>query len=331
MLVAIVELHFVDELLDVLLLGAGADHQHVVRIDDDVLLQAADDGDLARRQRDDRRARVVEVAPLGRHGVGVAVLARVLVDRAPGAHVAPAELPAAHIDVVGLLHDAVVDRDGAALREGGLHGLTFGIGPQSVHQPVEEGVVVGQVLLEGLDDRADLPDEDARVPEELARLEKDLCQLEVGLFGEALDLADEAVVRDLDVSVACVGTGGLDAHGHQRVVAGGEVEALADDGAEVLLVEDQVVRRGDDHFGPGVALHERVGRIGDAGGRVAADRLAEHLLRGDLGDVLQHQVLVFDVGHHEKVLGRDHLGKSFVGVADEGLTCSEDVEELFRT
>ena len=149
--------------------------------------------------------------------------------------------------------------------------------------------------------------------------------------GEALDLADEAVVRDLDISVARVGTGGLDAHGHQGVVAGGEVEALADDGAEVLLVEDQVVRRGDDHFGPGVALHERVGRIGDAGGRVAADRLAEHLLRGDLGDVLQHQVLVFDVGHHEKVLGRDHLGKSFVGVADEGFSRSEDVEELLRT
>ena len=194
-------------------------------------LQAADDGDLLRGKRDDRRTRVVEVAPLGRHGVGVAVLARVLVDRAPRADVAPAEFAAADVNVVGLFHDAVVDRDGAALREGDLHHVALGVGPQGAHHPAEEGVVLGEVLLERFDDRADLPDEDARVPEKLARLQEDLRQFQVGLLREALDLADGAAVRDLDVAVSRVGARGLDADGHQRVVLRGEGEALGDDPA----------------------------------------------------------------------------------------------------
>lgn len=53
MFVAVVELDLVDEFLDVLLLGTGADHQHVVRVDDDVLLQPADHGDLLLRERND--------------------------------------------------------------------------------------------------------------------------------------------------------------------------------------------------------------------------------------------------------------------------------------
>ena len=51
--VSVVEFDFVDEFLDVLLLGAGTDHQHVVGIHDDILLQAADDGHLVLGQRND--------------------------------------------------------------------------------------------------------------------------------------------------------------------------------------------------------------------------------------------------------------------------------------
>ena len=41
------ELYFVDEFLDVLFFGAGAYHQYVVGVHDDVFLQAADDRHLA--------------------------------------------------------------------------------------------------------------------------------------------------------------------------------------------------------------------------------------------------------------------------------------------
>lgn len=328
MLVAVVELDFVDEFFDVLLLGAGADHQHVVRVDDDVLLQSADHGDLVLWERNDRTACIVEVTALFGHGVGIAVLARMLVDRTPRPDVAPAELAAADVDVVGLLHDAVVDRDGAALRKGDLHDVALGVGSDGAHHAAEERVVLGEVFLEGLDDRAHLPHEDARIPVKLTGLQEHPRQFDVGLLGEALDLADGLVVRDLDVAVARVGTRGFDAHGHQRVVLRGEVETLGDDRPEVVFVEDQVIRRGDDHFGIGIAFQQRVGRIGHAGGRVAAHGFAEHLFFADFRDVFENQALVFIVGHHEEILRRNHFCEAFVGVADEGFARPENVEEL---
>ena len=102
----------------------------------------------------------------------------------------------------------------------------------------------------------------------------------------------------------------------------GEFETLADDLAEVLFVEDQVVGRGDDHLRVGILLQQRVGRIGDAGGRIAADRFA------DFGDVFEYEVLVFMVGHDEKVLGGDDFCKAFVSVADKRFACSQYVEKL---
>ena len=190
-------------------------------------------------------------------------------------------------------------------------------------------MVLGQVFAEGFDDGLHLPDEDPRIPVELAGLEEGLRQLEVGFFGEALDLADGVVVRDLDVAVARVGARGFDAHGQQGVVPVGELEALADDRAEIVLVEDQVIRRGDDHLGIGVLPEQRIGRIGDAGGRIAADRFAEYLPFADFGDVFEYEVLVFMVGHDEKVLGGDDFCKAFVSVADKRFSRSQYVEELF--
>lgn len=144
MFVAVVIFYFVDELFDALLFGPGADHQHVVRVDHDVFFQPADDGDFAFGQRDDRRARVVEITSLLRNGVGITVLTRMLVDRTPRPQVAPAEMAAADVYIVRLLHDAVVDRDRAAFGEDHLHDVLFGVGAQGVHQTAEKQVMVGQ-------------------------------------------------------------------------------------------------------------------------------------------------------------------------------------------
>ena len=328
MLVAVVELDFVDEFFDVLLLGAGADHQHVVRVDDDVLLQSADHGDLVLWERNDRTACVVEVTALFGHGVGIAVLARMLVDRTPRPDVAPAELAAADVDVVGLLHDAVVDRDGAALRKGDLHDVALGVGSDGAHHAAEERVVLGEVFLEGLDDRAHLPHEDARIPVKLTGLQEHPRQFDVGLLGEALDLADGLVVRDLDVAVARVGTRGFDAHGHQRVVLRGEVETLGDDRPEVVFVEDQVIRRGDDHLRSRIALLQSVGCITDAGSRVASDGFAEYLFRPEFRDLFQHEVFVAGVGHDQEIFSRSQFFETLVRHAYKRLAGAEDIEEL---
>lgn len=109
----------------------------------------------------------------------------------------------------------------------------------------------------------------------------------------------------------------------------GEVETLGDDRPKLVFVEVQVIRRGDDHFGIGIAFQQRVGRIGHAGGRVAAHGFAEHLFFADFRDVFENQAFVFIVGHHEEILRRNHFCEAFVGVADEGFARPENVEELF--
>lgn len=105
----------------------------------------------------------------------------------------------------------------------------------------------------------------------------------------------------------------------------GELEAFADDRAEIVLVEDQVIRRRDDHLGIGVLPEQCIGRIGDAGGRIAADRLAEHLFLPDFGDMLQHQILVFVVRHDEEIPGGDDFCEALVGMADKRFSGSQDV------
>ena len=329
MFVAFVVFHFVDELLDVLFLAARTDQQHVLRIHHDVLLQAVDDGYFAFREGDDAAAGIfVRIASLLGFGVGVTVLAGVLVERAPGTHVAPAELSAAYIDVVRLLHHAVVDRDGAAFGEYPGDGFRFFRSAQYRLDVREEGVVLGQVGAHRFDDVADFPDEDAGVPEKFAALQERLRQLQVGFFGETLDLADGPVVRYLDIAVARFRTGGLDADGHQSRPVVDEVEAFADDGAEILLVEDQVIRRGDDHLRSRIALLQSVGCITDAGSRVASDGFAEYLFRPEFRDLFQHEVFVAGVGHDQEIFSRSQFFETLVRHAYKRLAGAEDIEEL---
>ena len=177
-------------------------------------------------------------------------------------------------------------------------------------------MVLGEVFLEGLDDRAHLPHEDARIPVKLTGLQEHPRQFDVGLLGEALDLADGLVVRDLDVAVTRVGTRGFDAHGHQHLVLIGGKQIPGQVG------KPQEQQRHQHR------IQQRVGRIGHAGGRVAAHGFAEHLFFADFRDVFENQAFVFIVGHHEEILRRNHFCEAFVGVADEGFARPENVEEL---
>ena len=81
---------------------------------------------------------------------------------------------------------------------------------------------------EGVDNSAHAPDEDARVPEEVVLLHIfDGC-LHVGLLAESVHAEDVALARGgetqvgLDISVARLGMGGLDAEGDDGVGFGGE-------------------------------------------------------------------------------------------------------------
>ena len=108
----------------------------------------------------------------------------------------------------------------------------------------------------------------------------------------------------------------------------GEIEALADDDAEIFFVENQMVGRCDDHPCVGVFGCQCVGCIGDAGSRVAAGRFAQNLPFVQFGQMFQHERLVFVVGDDEEVFGRNRLREPFVGLTDERFARAQNIEKL---
>jgi hypothetical protein len=96
---------------------------------------------------------------------------------------------------------------------------------------------------------------------------------------------------------------------------------------ELPDVADHVVGRKDDHRGVGVAVGQRGGGVGDAGGRVAADRLGENVLVGHGRQLLLRLLDVALVGDHQAALRRNEPLQAGDGVLDEG-ALPENVEEL---
>lgn len=108
--VAVGELGIVDHLLDSLLLGFGADEEDVVGVGDDIVLQTLHDHELfGTLDGEDVAVALVgeDVAVLS--DVGIAVAGRVVIERAPCSEVVPAEADTLDVDILGLLHNGVVD------------------------------------------------------------------------------------------------------------------------------------------------------------------------------------------------------------------------------
>lgn len=137
------------------------------------------------------------------------------------------------------------------------------------------------------------------------------------------------LIVDLYVAVAGGRTVRADADGHQGALPLGELRAFDDRPPELVLVEDQVVRRRDDHRRVGGGHAEPPGCISDTGCRIASDRFRENLIFVDFGDVFQYQRLIAAVGDDQKIFGRDDFGEALVGVPDEAFACPQHVEKLF--
>ena len=134
----------------------------------------------------------------------------------------------------------------------------------------------------------------------------------------------------LDVTVSGVRAVRPDADGHHRPPVLGEFGRFDDRPAEFVLVEDQVVCRRHDHRRIRIDRFQPPGGIGDARGRVASHRFAEHLALPDFRNVPQYLLFITVVGHDQEIFRRNDSGEPFVGVPDEAFSGSEDVEELFR-
>ena len=91
--------------------------------------------------------------------VTVLVLGRVLIQRAPGAQVVPAKVHRLDIDIWGFLHDGKVDADAGTGLEIGLDVFPFLIGAEVGFAVFKDGIYVGRIGVEGIDDVVGSPEE----------------------------------------------------------------------------------------------------------------------------------------------------------------------------
>ena len=156
------------------------------------------------------------------------------------------------------------------------------------------------------------------------------------LFGERFYRSD-AVVRgafepfELNVAVARVRSGRLDAEGDQLLGIPGEFQTERGDFNKPRFIEDQVISGCHNHRGIGLVAGLRgdpMVCVGDARGCVAHERFAQHVFRRQCGEVFADQTAVALLGDDEDVVGRDELGQSVVGHLDQRPAGAEDVQEL---
>ena len=183
----------------------------------------------------------------------------------------------------------------------------------------EEFRDVGDELFQFFADDGGLEEEDTGVPEEFAGADEDFGQFLGRFFGESFHLQGAvqfpgiAALLDLDVAEVHVGVLGDDAEGHQDVVAGDELEHLADGGREQFLVPDDKVTRGGNDEGVGVAGEDGVGGESHAGGCLPGVRFQQEVPFRDLGEQDARRRGVFFKGDHQDVLPGHEPCEAVVG------------------
>ena len=177
-----------------------------------------------------------------------------------------------------------------------------------------------------------LPQEDPRVPIEPAGAQEFIGRFAVGFFAEPGHLITTGELGPpLDVPVAFGGIGGLDANQHARV--GMKFEQRRPVGHRLpkrLGGTDEVVGRGDQQSGLGVALqHGQRGQT-EAGGGIAGTGLEQHLGRGDVWKLMAGLRRMAGPGHHPGLLGGDQRAYPMGRLLDERFVPCEG-EELLGT
>ena len=184
-------------------------------------MQALDDGEPPFvAQRDDVPAAFIHEGARLERCVLVFVFVGDVVERAPGAQIGPAKVHAQHVDILRFFHHAVIDGDIRAVGEILVNERMLLRRIEDGAAQVETGCDFRQVLVERVENRLHIPEEDTGIPEEFAAFVENFSKLQIRFLGERLDFG-EPFRRDfatLDIAIACFRTAGTDAHREERVV-----------------------------------------------------------------------------------------------------------------
>ena len=166
----------------------------------------------------------------------------------------------------------------------------------------------GKMARERVADRPHLPHEDAGVPQIAAALHERLGAGAVGLLREATHavLARPERIAALDVAVARLRRGRLDADRHQELAARRQRDRPPERLEEAVGIADVMIGRKHDHGRARIDALDQRGGERDRRRGVAAHRLYDDLRGGHVGKLLAKLVGVIRAGHHPDARSRHH-------------------------
>ena len=109
------------------------------------------------------------------------------------------------------------------------------------------------------------------------------------------------------------------------------VETIADITPEGIGIHHHLVCRHRDDPCLLIAVEDTVGGPLHAGCGVAADGFEQHILFGQLGKLLAHEMSILLIGCHEDILRSDDILHPVEGLLQERTSGGEEVEELLRS
>ena len=109
------------------------------------------------------------------------------------------------------------------------------------------------------------------------------------------------------------------------------VETIADITPEGIGIHHHLICRHRDDSCLLIAVEDTVSGPLHTGSGVAADGFEQHILFGQLGKLLAHEMSILLIGCHEDILRSDDILHPVEGLLQERTSGGEEVEELLRS
>ena len=284
-------------------------HQHGVRsFHHDHVLHADQRHDAAFGAHQ-RIAHVVQVH-IAAHGIAGCIARQDLVQRGPGAHVAPADIGRHDHGAARVFHHGIIDGVGGTGGELLLaQTAEIEVAVSQAHRRFGGVGHGGLELRQFLQIAGGAEEKHAAVPEVVAAGDKTGRALRIGFFHKSFDLVARFAARDgcaaTDVAITRFRRRRHDAEGGQRALRGG-LERIVDGRMKGRPVFNDVIGRQHQHDGLRVERLQIPGGGGDGRRRVAAHRFEHDGQRfdGDIAHLLGHEETVLVAADQQR---RHHL------------------------
>ena len=323
-----------DELTDQLLLVERTDEQLVVVLCDNETLQALNNDTTLLGGMDDAIARVVQIDVRPDTSIVEGIMRCDLMQRPPRAKIAPSEVGGQDIDLLGFLHDSVVDGDRRTKRELTIDGFLLLGGPINGHHVLEYSRNVRSIDTYGVDNSGNAEKEDAAVPEEVLTTDITFGRSYVGLLVEGIHTEHLTIAGTrlaeirLDVAITCLRTCRVHAKREYGIGLDRERQGRLDDTPELCRIKYDMIGRRNDNVSSWVLLLDAPAGIGNAGSSIPSAGFEEDVILRQLRKLLGYDISVSGTRDDPYILRRTNIAESVECELQQRASTTQDIDEL---